>query len=310
MRRLPVGLRTVNLSGGEPFLRDDLPEFVREVSRRCPKAQITISTNAFLPDRIEKEMVEILQIDPDVRLAISLDGIGEVHDRIRGSEGVFDRVKDLIHRMQQRGFNGLRLSMTLSEGNIDQLLAVAQYAQDNGLELGIVAAHAATTHLDITDQQLPAMEMSDSIAGAFGAVAQKWLKSFDAKQWLRAHFAWQTYRHLAGTPWRFACQAGQDFFFLQADGTVYSCSVSGEAMGNLADQEWESIWQGPSAEVARQHVRSCPMYCWMICTARSVYRRNVGNVVAWVVWHKLLVHLGLFRIAGVLPASCSVEDKA
>ena len=54
MRKLPPALRTVNLTGGEPFLRPDLPEFVRQVRLRCPDAQITISTNAYLPDRIDE----------------------------------------------------------------------------------------------------------------------------------------------------------------------------------------------------------------------------------------------------------------
>ncbi|MBN2566251.1 MAG: radical SAM protein, partial [Candidatus Eisenbacteria bacterium] len=37
---LPDSLRSVNISGGEPFLRDDLPGVVSFVARACPKARI------------------------------------------------------------------------------------------------------------------------------------------------------------------------------------------------------------------------------------------------------------------------------
>src|SRR5438093_9153719 len=52
--RLPASLREVNISGGEPFLRKDLPDIVRVIRARCPKARIVISTNALMPARIEQ----------------------------------------------------------------------------------------------------------------------------------------------------------------------------------------------------------------------------------------------------------------
>ena len=299
MRKLPVSLRTVNLTGGEPFLRTDLADFVREVRQRCPRAIITISTNAYLPDRIVERMAEIRRIDPAVRLAVSLDGIGEAHDRIRGDEGVFERVCTLLDRLPANGFpkENLRLSMTVFRDNLDQVLAVSEFAAARGLEVGIVAAHAAETHLGVDESRFAAMpDGLQEPFGPFQKIAADWLRAWRPKQWLRAHFADHTYRYLAGRRWRFRCRAGDDFFFVQADGTVYSCSVCGKRMGNLAVDDWETIWRGPPADEARQFVRTCPRSCWMICTARSVYRRKAPQVIAWVLWKKLLAHLRCFRL--------------
>lgn len=50
--KLPSSLKTINVSGGEPFLRDDLPEIVRCIKSACPASRIIISTNSLQPERI------------------------------------------------------------------------------------------------------------------------------------------------------------------------------------------------------------------------------------------------------------------
>lgn len=299
MRKLPVGLRTINLSGGEPFLRDDLVEFVRQVREQCPQAVITISTNAFLPDRIAEKVPELRRIDPDIRLAVSLDGLAAAHDRIRGVPGAYDRARGLIDRLAGDGYCGLRLSMTLSRENLDQLTDVAMLADELGLELGIVAAHGAGTHLGIAADDVAIQTVPAWLAGAFEKVIARRLRSWRPKNWLRGHFAFGTYCYLAGRPWEIRCRAGRDMFFLQADGEVYSCSVRGQAMGNIIDQEFSEIWSGPRAEKAVEFIRRCPERCWMICTARTTYRAKWFGVCAWIAWKKLLAHLRLFRVGSL-----------
>lgn len=294
MRRLPRTLRTVNLSGGEPFLREDLPEFVREIRLRCPRATITISTNAFLPERIQAAMEEILRIDPKVRLAVSLDGLGEMHDEMRGLPGAFEKAKRLIESLCAKGFAGLRISMTLTRKNLEHLIGVAELADRLGVEMGVLAAHGVRTHLDVEPGvfgEIPAW-----LHEPFQEVVVRWLRSGCPRRWLRAHFAAGTYRYLAGHPWRYRCRAGEDFFFLQADGEVYHCSVQGRSMGNLIDQPWETIWRSPAAAAARTAARHCPQHCWMICTVRSVYRKRLPQILLWIAWAKLRSHMGWFAL--------------
>jgi len=306
MRKLPRELKTVNISGGEPFLRADLPEFVHEVGQRCPGARITISTNAYLPDRIAAAMERIIEDDPSVRLAVSLDGMGEAHDRIRGDDGAFKSALALIDTLTGKGFRRLRLGMTLSESNLEQLAGVAAFGAEKGLELGVVAAHGSQTHLGVGP--FPAAGMPPHLRAAFRKLIGRSLRSWQPKQWLRAHFAYNTYRLLAGRPWRSRCRAGQDFFFLQADGSVYSCSVHGQHMGNIVTQEWDEIWQGRPADDARDFVRRCPENCWMICTARSVYRRRAPRVILWIMLRKLLAHAHMVPLRRA--RKWAIEDTA
>ncbi|MCL4200798.1 4Fe-4S cluster-binding domain-containing protein, partial [Patescibacteria group bacterium] len=43
-KKLPTSLEMVDITGGEPFLRNDIPEIVRIIRKRCPKARILITT--------------------------------------------------------------------------------------------------------------------------------------------------------------------------------------------------------------------------------------------------------------------------
>lgn len=292
--KLPACLRTVNLTGGEPFLRDDLDAFVLAVRRACPRATTTISTNGLLVERIVESLPRLLDADPQLRLAVSLDGIGKAHDRIRGVEGAFAKAMTLLDRLGGMGYRGLRLSMTLSAENLDELPGVADLAEKQGLELGIVAAHEAGTHLGIGEGELSAPAEPDPTP--LERVIARWLRSARPKFWLRAHFAAWTWRFLTGTLPSLSCGAGRDFFFCQADGEVYSCSVCGQRMGNLVDESFEAIWTGSAADSARQSAHACPRRCWMICTARSVYRRRKLATLAWIAGAKLSAHLGRFAL--------------
>lgn len=294
MAKLPPSLASVNLSGGEPFLRDDLEQFVLQVRRRCRRARITISTNGYLADRIADRVESMVRIDPRLRLAVSLDGLGAAHDTVRGDAGAYERVIRLLDLLQGRGYRGLRLSMTIGAANADQLPAVAELARTRGLELGVVAAHRCRTHMRMDRQ--PAGPSGQRVRAGFQRVLLQWLRSWQPRHWLRAHFAAGTYRHLAGTPQPLICGAGGDFFFLQADGTVYSCGSEGRVMGNLVSHEWDELWNSPAAGQARAQSGGCGRNCWMVCTVRTWYRRNLPAVAAWVVRSKLLAHLRLFRL--------------
>ncbi len=289
LKQLPAGVKTINLTGGEPFLRADLVDFVRQARKACPSAVITISTNGYLPEKITEQMREIRRVDPQIRLAVSVDGIGPAHDRVRGDDGAFDRAMRTIELLKADGFDGMRLSMTISDANADQLPGVFELADKLGLELGIVAAHASQTHLKIDKPFGPVN--GSSLDADFARVERQWLRSSKPKLWLRAHFAEQTRRYLAGHRPVFVCQGGRGFVFIQAGGEVFSCSVLGKPMGNLARDSWADIWEGANASAARSYSHKCDQGCWMICTARSFYRAHSVSVASWILLEKLRAHL-------------------
>jgi len=93
----------VNLCGGEPTMRSDLPEIVSLFSRNTGARYITIPTNGFLPDSTEEVFGRIFSENPDTffRLGISLDGWEEEHDRIRRHPSGFQKVLKTAGTLQE-----------------------------------------------------------------------------------------------------------------------------------------------------------------------------------------------------------------
>lgn len=294
LEKLPPSLRTVNLSGGEPFLRDDLPALVDVVCRRCPRAIITLSTNGLATDRIVKAMQAMGLGDRRVRLAVSVDGIGATHDRLRGVPGAFERTMSTVDALRRAGCSGLRLSMTVLPENAHDVAAVADLARGRRLELGIVAAQTSGPQLHV--EALPDGELDAAARQAFETVVRDLLKQWRPKRWLRAHFTDRTWRYLCGERWDNLSRPGEAMVFIQSDATVYPSGVAGEAMGNLGEMSWEDLWTSQAARKARQVERSRRHESWMICTARRYYRRRALAVVAWILARKAQAHLGCFRL--------------
>ena len=91
-----------NVSGGEPFLRRDLPEIIKLACRYLKPRIIHIPTNAIASGRIRSLTLQCLEIinqhDSTVPFTIkpSIDGVGEVHDEIRGVKGNFKQLEKTI----------------------------------------------------------------------------------------------------------------------------------------------------------------------------------------------------------------------
>ena len=122
--RVPVLI----LSGGEPLLRPD----IFEISRRAKDLgfYVGLSSNGTLID--EANIGRIRDIGYDY-VGISLDGLGETHDRFRGRDGAFADSLAAVRLCREQGIKvGLRFTMTLD--NAHQLPALLDLAEAEGVD--------------------------------------------------------------------------------------------------------------------------------------------------------------------------------
>ncbi len=120
----PVSLA---LTGGEPFIRKDLPEIARLFNRINGCRVIGISTNATLADRIMsgcKEILETCDLDR-FGVQISLDGLRETHDRIRKIPRAFERTLGVMEELipLKERFPSFRptINCCIQRDNIDEI---------------------------------------------------------------------------------------------------------------------------------------------------------------------------------------------
>src|SRR3989338_6563225 len=93
----------LTISGGEPFLRDELSEIVYLFYKNSGAFRIAIPTNGILSEKIEEIVRRILKkCDKNINLLIglSIDGIGINHDEIRHSKENFKRLLETYNRLE------------------------------------------------------------------------------------------------------------------------------------------------------------------------------------------------------------------
>jgi MoaA/NifB/PqqE/SkfB family radical SAM enzyme len=89
-------------SGGEIFLRDDLVEISRTFYENNRPAIMLFPTNGLLPGLIRDRMSHILEDCPESVIAVklSLDGVGDDHDRLRNTPGSFEKTMETYRSLE------------------------------------------------------------------------------------------------------------------------------------------------------------------------------------------------------------------
>ena len=121
-----LGCRVVALTGGEPFVHPDLPSII-EGLLALPETHVVILTNGL----IARHVLESHPWDRDrLHLQISLDGLEQGHDAIRG-HGTFQRTVLELQRLGQNG-TPFTLSVCPTRRNLDEIVPLVDLAADVG----------------------------------------------------------------------------------------------------------------------------------------------------------------------------------
>lgn len=286
---LPASLRTINVSGGEPFLQQDLVEVIGHIKKACPRARMVISTNGLLPDRIEKTLKNILKINPTIGVGVSIDGIGAMHDEVRGLPNAYERAVETLERLKGIGMRDLRIAFTASQKNLGHMRRVYDLANDLGVEFTFAVAQNSEHYFKTDDnQEINCGALKDEL----DYVIRKELRAFHAKRWFRAYYAFGAYTFSCMSERLLPCHAAREFFFMSPNGDIYPCNVLDSVIGNIRDARFDEIWRSQRGNSVREAVSKCGNGCWMICTARSAIKENALAVSLWILSHKLRAHIG------------------
>lgn len=132
-------VRAVGLNGGEPTLRKDLPQLAEVLFEELPSLRtLSLITNAYNYQDVIEQITALGEIVKkhcgNFDLMVSLDGYGEVHDRVRGKPGNFERAQHVIDFAQQSPLvHNLRIGCTIIKENVYGLHDLFEYCQDKGL---------------------------------------------------------------------------------------------------------------------------------------------------------------------------------
>lgn len=279
---LPKSLQYVNISGGEPFIRKDLGDVFKVIRQRCQGARILISSNGSMPELIEKTVSRM----PGVAIRISIDGIGEFHDRVRGISGSFERARESTVRLKKLGVRDLGIAATITKENASQLMPVRRLAEELDVEFTCAVAHSSPIYFGAQENDLPDPNIARE---HLRALSCRQLSSSHPKDWFRAYFTSGLIDYIDGRARRINCTAGRRFFFLDPGGQVFPCNVLDLPMGNITEASFDRIQARGQAVLGK--VKQCSQNCWMVCTVSPMMRRNPFRPLAWIISTKAFARL-------------------
>lgn len=281
-KKLPATLRYVNISGGEPFLNPNIVEIVKIVSETCPKANIVISSNGFATELIISKMKEILKINPDIGVSLSLDGVGEKHEEVRRIPNGFQKVMNTLKELQGLGITNLRLGFTAGDYNIEHLSKVYELSKQLGVQMTLAAVHNSESYFQIDTNKI---DRFDEFKKQFNYVIKKELKSFNPKRWLRAYFTYGLLQYVMTGKRILPSFVGKASFYIDPRGDVVPSDVSVEKMGNISD--YDNFDQLMQSEQAQKVITENQEDTWMICTVRAAIKKHPFKVGTWILKNKL-----------------------
>lgn len=270
----------VRLSGGEPFLRSDLAEIARAAQELLRPFMLHITTNGLLTKRII-EFCETRDKHMPLYLLISLDGMAEKHNQVRGVPGAWDAAVRTLRALapKQRMLNlHLAVNQTIvdTEG-CQQYAQLREFLRPLGVQHNVVMAYDASA----TYSREEAVNIAPTEIGkftTFGKFSHFQLDSLlrevekDCRGYAFSHRIAKRY-YLTGLRQRLLyqhaypnppCVALSSHIRLLPDGTIPTCQFNTIPIGNVRQQRFAEIWSAPPARKQRQWVQRCPG-CWAEC---------------------------------------------
>jgi len=288
-----------NISGGEPFLRRDLPDIVELALRHLRPRVIHIPTNAISPRLIEERLGDILarveRLAPGTPVTVkpSLDGYGKLHDEVRGVPGNFALVEEtlgVLRTLQARHPNlKIGLGTVVSTLNVHGLREVFDYVERVKPDTYInEVAEERTEMFNVGRGITPDADTYERAVGVFRERMPRFMAGKAGLSRLTLAFRLFYYdivvRILRERRQVIPCYGGISNVHVSPYGDVWPCCVLGyeKSLGNLRDSGFDfwSIWRSQRAAEVRNYIKdgkcACPLanqsYANILLHVRSMFR--------------------------------------
>jgi MoaA/NifB/PqqE/SkfB family radical SAM enzyme len=283
-------VENLNISGGEPTTRNDLPEMVELFARHLPRLRkVGINTTGLTPHRAIPMLTRIVKFcaeqDLLVSVRVSLDGIGDIHNQVRHVKRGFEKACETIEAMQalsnEHANFQFGIAATIFATNMEDARNILSWARARDLDI-------VFNMLRFTDNMLNNRELEETIG--FKENEEAFMREFflervqeesvlSGQAFMYLHYADMIANGYKRT---MPCPFQSQGLLLNPDGSLFYCENS-EKLGNVLEDSAESLYLKASNLAHREHVKNnvCP-------TCLSPCQVNVGAMKQFVPYAKFL----------------------
>ncbi|HKY22647.1 MAG TPA: radical SAM protein [Vicinamibacterales bacterium] len=283
-------VENLNISGGEPTTRNDLPEMVELFQRRLPRMRkIGINTTGLTPHRAIPMLTRIVEFcgEQDLLFSarVSLDGIGDIHNQVRQVKAGFDKACETIDAMQELAQKHAHfqfgIAATIFAMNLEDAEHISAWAKSKNLDV-------VFNMLRFTDNMLNNKGLEEKIH--FQQREEDFMRKFfldrvseesilSGQAFLYLHYADMIANGYHRT---MPCPFQSQGLLLNPEGNLFYCENS-EKLGNVLDESAEALYFKAANLAHREDLKTktCP-------TCLSPCQVNVGAMKQVVPYVKFL----------------------
>ncbi len=271
-KNLAASLESINITGGEPLLRNDLCEIIDELVCICHKlSSITLNTNGVMTKKLGELINEVEKIRSRRRnfsfsIYISLDGVGTIHDEMRGRTGTYKAVMDTLDMLKELKVDHrfqYGLNYTITPENYMFMDDVMRLAQENCIAVDYTYSMKSPMYFSNIDYFEDKVSYSDTakefIISKIQEYTRRRLLSYSASY----------YRNLIamikGEKRRVGCIFQKAGFFLHPLGDIYLCWACENKLGNIYQQTFSDMWNNKRREQLQSETLSYCQDCYNNC---------------------------------------------
>jgi MoaA/NifB/PqqE/SkfB family radical SAM enzyme len=276
------------ISGGEPFLYRGIAELAEMAYAYNRPGIINIPTNSIL-NIIPAKVQRIAESCPQSQIIInlSLDGVGEKHDFIRGVMGNFEKFERTLQALLELRSSlpnlAIGIHSVVSVFNVHDLEEIMAYADASGADQFITEIAEPRVELDTVG--LPITPDKEAYARAIDRLlAHIEKRRYHGVARITEAFRSEYYRFvkrvLDEEDQVLPCYAGWASAQIYSDGTVWPCCVRADNLGNLREHEYDfaSIWFGEKIKQVRKSIARKECHCPLANAAYTTMLHDIPTL--------------------------------
>ncbi|MCL5989108.1 MAG: PTO1314 family radical SAM protein [Candidatus Thermoplasmatota archaeon] len=239
-----AGVSFLGFEGGEPLLRNDVQDILAESHKRFHTSMVT---NGWLLKNKLKSIEDYLDY-----MFVSIDGIGSLHDKMRGVSGSFDKAIEGVKAA--RGHISLSLSSTITEENYFQAKDLVLLAEKLGVGINFQIAYNYST----AEKESPGMDKLKEAVQTLALMKEKGYKIVNSKEYFQA----VTNSWFNGNGWK--CKPWLTMNVDPLGNLVMPCYVLNEYNGSskVWDVDIVKVWNNYNWE-EYESCNKCALSCYL-----------------------------------------------
>lgn len=241
-------VESVGVNGGEPSLIKSLPEYINEILRLPSLKSLNIISHGFGTKPLLKSLEVIYKSCQEkgvkFHVAISLDGVGEIHNLVRGRKKVFEKTTKTIDEIisnQSKYCDSYDIGCTVVNQNVNYLIELDTYAKSKNYNIKY--------RLGIENKRIESDKLKDQYSVVYNSLRQS-AKEFFHYKFLEAKSLSNKFKYYAIFYWLnskvpkrlLGCAWKDEGVTLDSRGVLYYCAVASDKIGSLRDDKGENVF--------------------------------------------------------------------